>query len=58
MQTDGNLVIYSGLLWATNTAENPGAFLAILDDGLAICSADGWHLWSALPEESEFARNL
>jgi len=60
MQSDGNLVIYCGSrpLWATNTAQNPGAFLAILDGGLVICSADGRHLWSAVPEESEFTRNL
>lgn len=56
MQADGNLVIYCGSrpLWATHTAQNPGAFLAILDGGLAVCSADGRHLWSAVPE-AEFA---
>ena len=60
MQSDGNLVIYSGSrpLWATNTAQNPDAFLAIVDGGLAICSADDRRLWSAVPEESEFTRSL
>jgi hypothetical protein len=57
IQADGNLVIYAGArpLWATHTAKNPGAFLAILDSGVAICSADGRHLWSVIPEEAKLA---
>lgn len=60
MQSDGNLVIYCGSrpLWATNTAQDPGAFLTFLDGGLAICSADGRPVWSAMPEPSWFARDL
>ena len=60
VQSDGNLVIYAGsrVLWATHTANNPKAFLAILDGGLAICSADGRQLWSVMPDKSEFADGL
>jgi hypothetical protein len=36
MQTDGNCVLYVGTAaaWATNTAGNPGAYLALADDGI------------------------
>jgi hypothetical protein len=36
MQTDGNLVLYGYShepVWASNTQGNPGAFLAVQDDG-------------------------
>jgi hypothetical protein len=35
MQSDGNMVLYgsTGPLWASNTSGNPGAFLAVQDDG-------------------------
>jgi hypothetical protein len=41
MQSDGNLVLYSGAtpVWASNTTGNPGAHLSLQDDGsLAIFS--------------------
>jgi hypothetical protein len=36
MQTDGNCVLYVGTAaaWATNTAGNPGAYLAVQDSGI------------------------
>lgn len=50
MQTDGNLVIYTGLgraIWNTNTWGNPGSTLAVQNDGnLVIYSPSGQPLWN------------
>ncbi|WP_164010630.1 matrixin family metalloprotease [Pyxidicoccus trucidator] len=50
MQTDGNLVIYTGLgryIWHTNTYGNPGSSLAVQNDGnVVIYSPSGQPLWS------------
>jgi hypothetical protein len=57
MQSDGNLVIYDGArrsVWASDTADNPGAMLAVEEEGrLAIYAADlKTTLWrSDAPEE-------
>lgn len=49
MQTDGNLVLYSGTgspLWVSGTAGNSGAYLAMQDDcNLVVYSASGTPLW-------------
>ncbi len=49
MQTDGNLVIYDDAghtLWASNTANNGGAYLSIDDLGqLAVDAGNGLPLW-------------
>lgn len=48
MQSDGNLVLYKNgpAVWASNTAGNPGAWLAMQSDGnLVIYSAAGPALW-------------
>ncbi|MFT3772431.1 MAG: hypothetical protein QM820_44115 [Minicystis sp.] len=51
MQTDGNLVIYSGLgraIWHTNTWGHPGSVLAVQNDGnLVIYSPQGQALWNS-----------
>ncbi|RKH70093.1 hypothetical protein D7W81_09820 [Corallococcus aberystwythensis] len=50
MQSDGNLVIYSGLgrpIWHTNTYGNPGSKLVLQNDGnMVISSPQGQVLWS------------
>lgn len=49
MQTDGNLVLYSGAgspLWYTSTGGNPGATLEMRNDcNLVMTSANGTRLW-------------
>ncbi|MFP2904986.1 M57 family metalloprotease [Pyxidicoccus sp. 3LFB2] len=51
MQTDGNLVIYSGVgrvIWSTGTYGSPGSALALQNDGnLVIYSPQGQVLWSS-----------
>ena len=55
MQSDGNLVVYSGSsvldgngVLPSNTSGNQGAFLRMQDDGnLVIYSSDGAALWSS-----------
>jgi hypothetical protein len=51
MQTDGNLVIYTGLtraLWSTGTWNKPGSYLAVQNDGnLVIYSPQGQALWNS-----------
>ncbi len=50
MQSDGNLVLYQGetAVWASNTTNNPGAFLEIQDDGnLVIYTAERRALWAS-----------
>ncbi|RKG62453.1 hypothetical protein D7X30_03955 [Corallococcus sp. AB011P] len=51
MQTDGNLVIYSGLgraIWHSGTYGNPGSALALQNDGnLVIYSPQGQVLWTS-----------
>jgi len=50
MQSDGHLVIYTGLgraIWHTNTYGNPGSALALQNDGnVVIYSPSGQPLWS------------
>jgi hypothetical protein len=56
MQADGNFVEYNRKwkpLWHTNTAGNPGAYLAIQDDGnLVVYSHSGTPLWNIGAEPS------
>lgn len=50
MQTDGNFVVYQGTkpLWSSNTAGNPGASLAVQDDGnLVVYGKDHRVLWAS-----------
>jgi hypothetical protein len=50
MQSDGNLVIYTGLgrpIWHSNTYGNPGSTLKVQNDGnVVISSPSGQALWS------------
>jgi hypothetical protein len=49
MQSDGNLVVYSGIVavWNSGTEGNPGAFLRMQDDGnLVIYSSNLSKLWA------------
>lgn len=46
---DGDLVLYDrrgGAVWSTGTAGNPGAHLAVGDDGLELRNADDTVIWS------------
>jgi hypothetical protein len=52
MQSDGNLVLYNNFgraIWASNTAGNPGAYLAMQasDGNLVIYGASGTPLWAS-----------
>lgn len=59
MQSDGNLVVYSGpvingtcpsncAIWNTGTAGNPGAYVVLQNDGnLVLYTASGGYLWSS-----------
>ncbi|WP_163988721.1 S8 family serine peptidase [Pyxidicoccus caerfyrddinensis] len=51
MQTDGNLVLYTGTgspLWYTSTGGNPGAYLEMRDDcNLVMNRANGTRLWES-----------
>ena len=65
MQNDGNLVVYridiSGgfppgagmVLWSSNTAEKPGSFLSIEDDGNARIWFEESMIWSAVQTSSQ-----
>jgi hypothetical protein len=48
MQTDGNLVLYSGTkaIWATMTNGHPGAYLSVQDDGSLVVFYGATRLWS------------
>jgi hypothetical protein len=49
LQEDGDFVIYdkqARVVWATDTAGNPGNVLAVRDDGLELRDPDGTVLWS------------
>lgn len=49
MQTDGNFVVYDGLMrpvWNTGTYGNSGAYLTVQNDGNAVIySTQGRPLW-------------
>ena len=53
MQTDGNLVTYTGTpsapkgaVWSSGTYSNPGAYLAVTDDGhVQVVSTSGAAIW-------------
>ena len=49
MQADGNLVLYGGgqPLWASNTADHPGAFLAMQGDGNLVVYQGSRPIWSS-----------
>lgn len=52
MQEDGNLVFYNASngtpLWASNTAGNPGSYLAVQNDGNSVVyNANGTPLWAS-----------
>ena len=64
MQGDGNLVLYNGpiVVWASHTGGNPGAWVSLRDDGVAMMYAtSGATLWHAgcgvLPSGASLARN-
>ena len=49
MQDDGNFVLYdqdNEPVWASNTGGNPGAYLAVQDDGNVVVYQDGSPLWA------------
>jgi hypothetical protein len=49
-QSDGNLVIYTGLgraIWHTNTYNNPGSTLLVQNDGNVVIYSPSWQpLWN------------
>ncbi|MFD4398905.1 hypothetical protein [Kitasatospora sp. NPDC058397] len=50
MQGDGNLVVYSAAntaLWASNTGGNPGAELAVYNEGAIAVQLNGKILWTS-----------
>jgi hypothetical protein len=49
MQDDGNFVLYdqdNAPVWASNTDGNPGAYLAVQDDGNVVVYQNGSPLWA------------
>jgi len=48
MQTDGNLVLYSGskAIWATMTNGYPGAYLSLQDDGNLVVYYGATAVWA------------
>ena len=54
MQNDGNFVLYdvnNKPVWASNTAGNPGAYLAVQEDGnLVVYNQGGNPLWATNTE--------
>ena len=50
MQTDGNLVVYSGAgvpVWASGTSGNPGAYLEVQNDGRIVIYGASGPVWAA-----------